>query len=182
MLGVVVGVVVGAVVVDGAAVVGARGGAGSAGGACASGGGAEGVGSTSAAGARGAVAGGVATRGGAVDGGTAGAPVVTGVLVSDFAGLSPTRSTAVTVPNPTASAPTHASASSTERRPIPGWSGGLLGAPSTAAGASTWPCCDGASSGPPAAGGSVGSSTTGVSDAVTPRICTIGAFRNQLRP
>jgi hypothetical protein len=70
-------------------------------------------------GGRAAMVGGAAGPGGVVGG--AGGAVVTGVvilgLVSDFAGLSPIRSTAVTVPKPTRSAATHASGSKSARPP-----------------------------------------------------------------
>jgi hypothetical protein len=131
---VVPGVVVAGVVVDGGSVVGALGGGASAraaggdAGSCAGGGScgaadgcraAGGGGSTlpaaaSPPGALGATPPGVEAEGVVADG-RAVAAVVTGFLVSDLAGSSPTLSAAVTIPNPMAKAAMHASGRRTAR-------------------------------------------------------------------
>jgi hypothetical protein len=131
---VVPGVVVAGVVVDGGPVVGALGvaasarGAGGDAGSCAGGGscgaadggcGAGGGGSTlpaaaSPPGALGATPPGIEAEGVIADG-RAVVAVVTGFLVSDLAGSSPTLSAAVTIPNPMAKAAMHASGSRTAR-------------------------------------------------------------------
>jgi hypothetical protein len=94
-------------------------GAGCVGAGCDIEGGCTAGGSLSTAGAPGAGPRGTESTGGAIDGG-AGRPaaVLGGVFTSDCAGSSPILSTAVTEPNPTSRAATHARGTITARFPI----------------------------------------------------------------
>jgi hypothetical protein len=95
-------------------------GAGCVGAGCGIEGGCAAGGSLSIAGAPGAGPRGTESTGGGVIDGGAGTPaaVLGGVLTSDCAGSSPILSTAVTEPNPTSSAATHARGTITARFPI----------------------------------------------------------------